>query len=136
MEIGVQPFLSSVLESLGYVSRGVFDARQAIDVLRREPRRWRVIMLDVEGLGSQCVPVCAQLLNASDDISIVCVGGRGGFDSRSNSALHGLPEARVVFLDKPLSVLSVEASLNRLSVANDDGRLTDVQPVDVAAAAI
>lgn len=136
MEIGVQPFLSSVLESLGYVSRGVYDARQAIDVLRREPECWRIVMVDVEGLGPNLVPVCTQLLNASADISIVCVGGASAISIGAGSVLHGLPETRVTFIDKPLSVWSVEASLHRLRVANDDAQLADGQPLDVAAAAI
>lgn len=120
MEIGVQPFLSSVLESLGYLSRGVYDARQAIDVCRREPEKWRTIMVDVDGLGQQLVPICTQLLSASTDISIVCVGEGSGSAVGVSPALHGLPPHRVTFIDKPLSVWSVEASLHTLRVANDD----------------
>jgi PAS domain S-box-containing protein len=112
MESGVQPFVSSVLESLGYASRGVFDLRQTSDVLNREQGRWGVVMVDADGLGSQAVAVCTQLLADFTELRIVCVGSNIG--GRAGSSMENLKVPRVQFVEKPLSVWSVEAALHKL----------------------
>lgn len=117
METGVQPFVSSVLESLGYASRGVFDARHAVDVLQKEPLRWGVVMVDSDGLGGQTVETCKQLLAKFSELSIVCVGTLG---NGSLSSIFG-DEARVHFVEKPLSVWSVEETLTKISGVSGDG---------------
>jgi hypothetical protein len=58
VESGVQPFVSSALESLGCVARGVFDLRQARELIEREPFTGNIIMIDKEGLGSQESSAC------------------------------------------------------------------------------
>ena len=112
MESGVQPFVSSVLESLGYASRGVFDLRQVTDTLSKERERWGVVMVDTDGLGSQAVGVCTQLLSNFSDIRIVCVGSSLG--GRGSASMDRLRVPRVQFVEKPLSVWSVEAALHKL----------------------
>lgn len=112
MESGVQPFVSSVLESLGYASRGVFDLRQANEALSRDLGRWGVVMVDADGLGGQAVAVCTQLLANFADLRIVCVGSSLG--GRLGSPMESLRVPRVQFVEKPLSVWSVEAALHKL----------------------
>jgi PAS domain S-box-containing protein len=113
MESGVQPFVSSVLESLGYVSRGVFDARQTMDVLRREAGRWNVVMVDADGLGSQAAATCAQLLSQFPELTLVCVGVLN--HSRLGAAFGDPSGTRIQFVEKPLSVWSVEEALAKLT---------------------
>lgn len=113
MESGVQPFVSSVLESLGYASRGVFDARQTIDVLRREAGRWSVVMIDADGLGSQAASTCTQLLSQFPELTIVCVGVLN--NGRLGAAFGDPSGTRIQFVEKPLSVWSVEEALAKLT---------------------
>lgn len=123
MESGVQPFVSSVLESLGYASRGVFDLRQTTDVIAREQGRWGVVMVDADGLGNQAVAVCTQLLSDFDDLRIVCVGSN--INGRVGSPMESLKVPRVQFVEKPLSVWSVEAALHKL-VSGEQGTSDDI----------
>ena len=110
METGVQPFVSSILESLGYRSKGVFDARHVADTIKKEPGIWRMVMVDVDGLGPDSIGVCTQLLSNFSDLSITLVGasmsGRNGLES--------IPAGRIKFVEKPLSVWSVESALQGL----------------------
>lgn len=110
METGVQPFVSSILESLGYRSKGVFDARHVADTIKKEPGVWRMVMVDVDGLGPDSIGVCTQLLSNFSDLSITLVGasmtGRNGLES--------IPAGRIKFVEKPLSVWSVESALQGL----------------------
>jgi len=119
METGVQPYVSSVLESLGYASRGVFDARHATEVLQKEPLRWGIVMVDSDGLAAQTAETCKQLLTKFPELSIVCVGtlGNGTFAA----AFGDGDGARIHVVQKPLSVWSVEETLAKISgVSGDD----------------
>jgi len=139
MESGVQPFVSSVLESLGYASRGVFDLRQTNDILSREQGRWGVVMVDTDGLGNQVVPACTQLLANFPELRIVCLGSSVG--SRVGGPMESIRVPRVQFVEKPLSVWSVEAALHKLlhddetamsirSVGDSDSRATSAIPAE------
>jgi CheY-like chemotaxis protein len=109
-EGGVQPFVSSIFESLGYRSRGVFDLQQAIEVVRQDPHRWEFVVLDLEGLGDDGRSACTQLLSAYPDICIIACS------ASTREWAEALPvTTRVEVVDKPLSVWSVEVALQRLS---------------------
>jgi len=115
LEGAVLPFVSSIFESLGYRSRGVFDLQQALEVIRHDAQRWEFAVLDLEGMGDKAPQACTQLLAASADMSIIaCVG--------SIRELGGtLPSSsRVEIVEKPLNVWSVETALQRLSASRSE----------------
>jgi hypothetical protein len=74
-------------------------------------------MVDSDGLGGQTVETCKQLLAKFSELSIVCVGTLG---NGSLSSIFG-DEARVHFVEKPLSVWSVEETLTKISGVSGDG---------------
>lgn len=118
VESGVQPFVSSVLESIGYRSRGMFDVRQLTDMLRKEIGEWSVVLLDVDGLGPDALPTCTQLLSDFPELSILCVGDPTS--ERPSEGVAQLNSERVQFIEKPLSVWSVQAALHKLQSSNQD----------------
>jgi hypothetical protein len=109
VETGAQPFVSSLLDSLGYRSRNVFDIAQASEVLSREGHRWGYALFDFDSFDKAIFEKITQLLAQFPDIGVLVVSSApvdavGPFDTSS----------RIAFLDKPLGVWSVESALNRL----------------------
>jgi PAS domain S-box-containing protein len=110
LEAGVYPFVSSIFESLGYRSRGVFDLHQAIEVMRQDSSRWDFVVIDLEGFGGDAAASCRQLLSTFPDITIVACS------ASTREWAEALPAtSRMEIIDKPLSVWSVEVALQRLS---------------------
>jgi hypothetical protein len=81
-------------------------------------------MVDADGLGNQAVAVCTQLLSDFADLRIVCVGSN--ISGRAGSPMESLKVPRVQFVEKPLSVWSVEAALHKL-VRGEQGELDDAR---------
>jgi hypothetical protein len=108
LEMGAQPFVSSLLESLGYRSRSVYDLTQARDVLSRESHTWGFILVDTDTLGEQILDQCKQLTEKFADLGLLAMSAA----PRDGSASP--PTAREAFLEKPLGVWSVESALQRL----------------------
>ncbi len=110
LEGGVHPFVSSIFESLGYRSRGVYDLQQAIEVLQQDKERWGFVVLDLEGLGEAAPATCKQLLSTFADLGIIACS------ASSREWIEALPPtSRIEVVDKPLSVWSVEIALQRMS---------------------
>jgi hypothetical protein len=106
----VQPFVSSIFESLGYRSRCVFDLQQAIEVLSHDNERWGFVVVDIEGLGDLAESVCTQLLtNYAELCLIACTSSVREWSEKLR------PAYRVEVVDKPLGVWSVELALQRLT---------------------
>lgn len=108
LEMGAQPFVTSLLESLGYRARGVYDLKQAHDVLSREPQTWGYIMVDTDTLGEQILDQSRQLMERFPDIRLLAMSG--ALRERGSPP----PTPREAYLEKPLGVWSVEAALQRL----------------------
>ncbi len=110
LEGGVHPFVSSIFESLGYRSRGVYDLQQAIEVLKQDHQRWGFVVLDLETLGDSAAHVCEQLLSTFADLCIIASS------ASTREWVEVLPAtSRIELLDKPLSVWSIEVALQRMS---------------------
>lgn len=118
VESGVQPFVSSVLESIGCRSRGMFDLRQAMDTLQRDTGQWGAVLLDVDTQGSEALAICKQLLSSFSELYILCIGD-ASFEQRREDLVR-LNSDRVQFVNKPLSVWSVQAALHKLQASNQD----------------
>ena len=109
LEMGAQPFVTSLLDSLGYRSRGVYDLRQADELLTREPKSWGFILVDTDTLGENILDQCKQLQARFPDIRLLALSG-----ARREGTSYS-PTSREAFLEKPLGVWSVEAALQKLS---------------------
>lgn len=109
LETGAQPFVSSLLESLGYTSRGVYDLTQARDVVTREPAAWSHILVDLDTLGEAILEECRQLLADYPELSLLSMSASPRDEGVSTGS------TREAFVEKPLGVWSVEAALQGLS---------------------
>jgi PAS domain S-box-containing protein len=117
VDAGVQLFLSKTLDSLGHQSRGVFDTRQAHDLLRREPDKWGIVLLDAEGMGGRCGATCAELATTHPWINVLCVCST----EHSHSPDHDdSAEPRVHHLEKPITVWGLESALRRFRPSSGD----------------
>lgn len=108
LEMGAQPFVSSLLESLGYRSRSVYDLTQAREVLSREGHIWDFMLVDTDTLGEQIIGQCKQLMEKFSDVGLLAMSAA----PRDGTAPP--PTVREAFLEKPLGVWSVESALQRL----------------------
>jgi PAS domain S-box-containing protein len=121
VESGVQPFVSSALESLGCIARGAFDLRQARELIQRDPETWRVVMVDKDGLGSQSVSACKDISTEFPQISVVCLCSQGQKEHRDKSdgsANHPSESkdthSNVHHIDKPITVWGLESVINKV----------------------
>ena len=110
LETGAQPFVSSLLESVGYRSRTVFDVAQAQELLSRERSSWDFVFVDLDVVGEGVVENCRKLCRQFPDIGVVTLSG-----APRDVVAHPL-SSREGFLEKPLGVWSVESVLQRLKV--------------------
>lgn len=118
VDAGVQLFLSKTLGSLGHHSRGVFDTRQAHELLRREPDRWGIILLDAEGLGGRCGSTCDELARSHPWVNVLCVCSTEHAREPDHD-VHTSP--RVHHLEKPITVWGLESALKKFRpVSGDD----------------
>jgi hypothetical protein len=109
VEGGVQPFVSSVFESLGYRSRSVFDALQATEVLKNEGDAWNVILLDVDTSPDTAIGDCGSFLAASPHLCILATS------TNSKEWTERLPSSpRIETIEKPFGVWGMESALTRL----------------------
>ena len=116
VESGVQPFVSSVFESLGYRSRGVFDYIQALDVLKNEPETWGYVLIDIDLMSDSAVTVCTQLLDAFPELCIVATS------ASPKEWSERLPASiRLEMVEKPFGVWSIDSALGRLAIRMKDG---------------
>jgi PAS domain S-box-containing protein len=117
VESGVQPFVSSALESLGCVARGVFDLRQARELIEREPSTWNIIMIDKEGLGSQESSACKDVASMCPSISVVCLCSQGfkGGQLTMGESDEGVVGAKGTYhIEKPITVWGLEKIINKI----------------------
>jgi hypothetical protein len=77
-------------------------------------------MIDTDGLAAQAAPTCTQLLGDFPELSIACVGAVG--TGRFAGVFGDASGAQIQFIEKPLSVWSVEEALNKL-VGDANGQL-------------
>jgi nitrogen-specific signal transduction histidine kinase/CheY-like chemotaxis protein len=111
LETGSQPFVASLLESVGYRSNTVFDVAQAREVLGRDPSAWDCVFVDLDLAGRAALEDCKQLWERFPDIGIVALSA-----TPRDVVAHPL-SAREGFLEKPLGVWSVESVLQRLKAS-------------------
>ena len=116
LDTGSLPFVSSLLESLGYRSRGVYDLKQAHDLFKRESSAWGYLLVDTDTLGDRIIDQCRHLMERFSDIRLVAISGA----LREGGAPP--PTPREAFLEKPLGVWSVEAALQRLKGISGQGK--------------
>ena len=110
IEPGVQPFVSTVFESLGYRVRSVFDTIQAHEVLYNEMDTWGYILIDIDTMPDRAVADCEKLLNTFDDLCIIA--------STTSPKEWGdrLPlSPRLEMVEKPFGVWGMESALSRLA---------------------
>jgi PAS domain S-box-containing protein len=105
VESGAQPFISSSLEAIGFISRVAFDRRQVDDIILREPNRWSVIILDPEGLAGQYEVIKEDLLARYPEIKLITLGGSNGKQAGSTAG------SRHQYLEKPVTVWGLERVL-------------------------
>jgi PAS domain S-box-containing protein len=110
-DAGVKPYVSSIVESLGHRSRSAYDLRQLEDLLAEQLHKWPVVIVDLDSGGASTVNDCEKLLGQYGELSII-----GATASRDDDSVRGVQSERLVVLEKPLSVWSVERALKRLSV--------------------
>jgi hypothetical protein len=108
LETGSQPFIASLLESVGYRSRAVFDLHQAREVLERDSSNWNCVFVDLDVVGEGILEECKQLWERFPDIGIVTLSA-----APRDVVAHPISE-REGALEKPLGVWSVQAVLQRL----------------------
>jgi PAS domain S-box-containing protein len=108
LEMGAQPFVTSLLESLGYRSRGAYDLKQVHDLISREPQAWEYLLVDTDTLGDGILDQCRQLMDRFPDIRLLAMSGA------LREGVSPPPTPREAYLEKPLGVWSVEAALQRL----------------------
>ena len=108
LETGSQPFIASLLESVGYRSRAVFDLHQAREVLERDSSKWNCVFVDLDVVGEGILEECKQLWERFPDIGIVTLSA-----APRDVVAHPISE-REGALEKPLGVWSVQAVLQRL----------------------
>jgi PAS domain S-box-containing protein len=108
LETGSQAFVSSLLESVGYRSRMVFDVAQARELLERESSAWDCVFVDLDVVREEIFEDCKQLWERFSDLGIVALRS-----TPRDGVAHPL-SAREGFLEKPLGVWSVESLLQRL----------------------
>jgi hypothetical protein len=118
VDSGVQLFLSKTLGSLGHDSRGVFDTRHAHELLRKEPDRWGIVLLDAEGLGGRCGATCEDLAGTHPWINVLCVCSA----EHANTPHHAQDSSpRIHHLEKPITVWGLESALKKFRpVVSDD----------------
>jgi PAS domain S-box-containing protein len=113
IEAGVQPFIASALESLGYSAQGVFDLRQAHELLAREHDCWGVIIVDSEGLVASQQAICSEIAAAYPNLSVICLGAGATAGDDNLTPLGGDGE-RVYHLEKPVTGWALEAVMRRV----------------------
>jgi PAS domain S-box-containing protein len=114
IEAGVQPFIASALDSLGYAAQGVFDLRQAHEILAREKDKWRVIMVDSEGVGVSQQAVCKELGVAYPELAVVCLCANGSEARDSAERANSDAAGRVYHLEKPVTGWALEGVMRRV----------------------
>jgi CheY-like chemotaxis protein len=108
VETGSQAFVSSLLESVGYRSRMVYDVAQARELLQRESSSWDCLFVDLDVVKGEILEDCKQLWGRFPDLGIVALRSAPRDGGAQPLA------AREGFLEKPLGVWSVESVLQRL----------------------
>ena len=108
LESGSQPFVASLLESVGYGSKTVFDVVQARELLERDPSAWDCVFVDLDVAGRGALEDCKQLWERFPDMGIVALSA-----APRDAIAHPL-SAHEGFLEKPLGVWSVESVLKRI----------------------
>jgi len=114
MESGIQPYFSSIFESLGYRSRSAFDGIQIKEILKKEQGIWGFVAIDLDTIGDHSPELLTQLLADTSELSII------GVASSTRSWAERLPvSTRIELIDKPVGVWAVDAALQRLRVRPD-----------------
>lgn len=109
---GVQPFIASALESLGFSSQGVFDIRQARELLAQEPTRWGAIMIDKDGISLSYHAVCDELATAFPEVAVICLCSPA--DIRRPVENQESSGQRLLLIEKPLTGWAIESVMQRV----------------------
>jgi PAS domain S-box-containing protein len=112
---GVQPFIASALESLGFSSHGAFDIRHARELLAQEPARWGAIMVDKEGMSSSHHAVCEDLAAAFPELSVICLCSPT--DSRRPTNRDEDSSRQLFHIEKPVTGWAIESVMQRVRAA-------------------
>jgi hypothetical protein len=110
VEAGAQPFLASAFESLGYDARGVFDMRQAEELIKRDIGRWGVLVVDRDNVAASDRWYCEQLVDRYSELSIIYIVNIGE-DGASNYSDNKMLGKRVYRVEKPVTGWSLEGVL-------------------------
>jgi PAS domain S-box-containing protein len=115
MEPGVQPYFTSIFESLGHRSRTAFDGQQVKEIMKREPGTWEFVVIDLDTIGDTALSLIEQLLRASSELCLI------GIAASAREWAERLPmSTRLEVVDKPVGVWTIESALQRLRVRPDD----------------
>jgi DNA-binding NtrC family response regulator len=115
MEPGVQPYFTSIFESLGHRSRTAFDGQQVKEIMKREPGTWEFVVIDLDTIGDTALSLIEQLLRASSELCLI------GIAASAREWADRLPMSmRLEVVDKPVGVWTIESALQRLRVRPDD----------------
>jgi PAS domain S-box-containing protein len=109
---GVQPFIASALESLGFSSQGVFDMRHARELLAQEPSRWGAIMVDKDGISSSHHAVCQELAAAFPELSVICLCSLS--DKRRPTDNDQTLARQLYYIEKPVTGWAIESVMRRV----------------------
>jgi PAS domain S-box-containing protein len=109
---GVQPFIASALESLGFAALGVFDIRHAQELIAQERSHWGAIMIDKEGIASSHHAVCEDLGAAFAGLAVICLCSQ----SDTRKPLQNSEDAtqRLFHIEKPVTGWAIEAVMQRV----------------------
>jgi PAS domain S-box-containing protein len=114
IEASAQPFLTSSFESLGYEARGVFDVRQAEDLLSREHNEWGAILIDGDGLLGSQAALCKELEDKFPEVAIICLQAASKLSGTSQQSTSEATD-RVYYLQKPVTGWALEGAMQRIN---------------------
>jgi signal transduction histidine kinase len=113
IEPGAQPFISETLATLGYNSRGVYDARQAGELLSKEPDAWGIVLVEGENLGTKATSACHDLATLYPHAKIICVCSKHNQAARPEPESDGCSD-QVYHLEKPITVWGLQEALKKI----------------------
>lgn len=115
VEAGAQPFLASAFESLGYGARGVFDLRQAEDLIKRDIVRWGVLLVDRDNVAASDRWYCEQLIERYSELAVVYIVNHGEDVLPKEREYSGArKKERIYYVERPVTGWGLEGVLARI----------------------
>jgi two-component system nitrogen regulation response regulator NtrX len=122
-EKGVQSSIQGILEDVGFDSRAVSSAEEALEVLGE--REFPVVLLDVWLPGMDGLEALAQIRRLSPDTVVIMISGHGSIETAVRATKLGAFD----FVEKPLSlektILVVKNALHQYQLQEENRQLRE-----------